>query len=194
MTRPLEDYIAVPKALPEDFCAVLVGEIAASDWQQATWYSYDADRTVSEPDREPEMLRATAAQQERLTPFVVGALENYQDACGWDSGEPGQELRMRRWLSRISHIRFNRYPAGTLMLQHYDHIQSLFDGKTKGVPILSLVGNLNEEYEGSEFICRDRLIELGTGDFVIFPSNCMFPHAVRETTAGMRYSFVAWAF
>ena len=81
-----------------------------------------------------------------------------------------------------------------MMRKHYDHIHSIFDGQRKGVPILSIVANLNEDYEGSEFYCRGEKIELKTGDILLFPSNFMYPHEVKETTKGTRYSFVSWAF
>ena len=98
------------------------------------------------------------------------------------------------WLTKFSPIRFNKYPIGTMMREHYDHIHSIFDGKMKGVPIISIVGQLNEDYEGAEFYCRGRKIELKTGDILLFPSNFMYPHEVRETKKGVRYSFVSWAF
>ena len=60
--------------------------------------------------------------------------------------------------------------------------------------IFSLLGNLNEDYEGSEFHCRDKEIKLKTGDILMFPSNFMYPHEVTECTKGTRYSFVSWAF
>ena len=51
-----------------------------------------------------------------------------------------------------------------------------------------------EDYEGSEFVCRDTKIKLKTGDILMFPSNFMYPHEVTECTKGTRYSFVSWAF
>ena len=80
------------------------------------------------------------------------------------------------------------------MRKHYDHIHSIFDGQMKGVPIVSIVANLNEDYKGGEFVCRDKKINLKTGDILMFPSNFMYPHKVKETTEGTRYSFVSWAF
>ena len=46
-----------------------------------------------------------------------------------------------------------------MMRSHYDHIHNIFDGERKGVPIVSIVANLNEDYEGSEFVCRDTKIK-----------------------------------
>ena len=81
-----------------------------------------------------------------------------------------------------------------MMRKHYDHIHSIFDGKMKGVPIISIVANLNEDYEGAEFYCRGKEIPLKTGDILLFPSTFMYPHEVKEATKGTRYSFVSWAF
>lgn len=37
------------------------------------------------------------------------------------------------------------------MRKHYDHIHSIFDGQRKGIPVLSMLGILNNDYEGGEF-------------------------------------------
>ena len=81
------------------------------------------------------------------------------------------------------------------MRKHYDHIHSIFDGKYKGIPILSLLGVLNEGYEGGEFFfSSNHEVKLKTGDMLVFPSNFMYPHEVKEVTKGERYTFVGWAF
>jgi hypothetical protein len=91
-------------------------------------------------------------------------------------------------------VRFNRYSENTDMKLHCDHIHSLFDGKRQGVPILSMVGLLNDDFEGGEFIMWDgEVIPMSAGSLLIFPSNFMFPHRVNSVTAGTRYSFVSWS-
>ena len=80
------------------------------------------------------------------------------------------------------------------MRTHYDHIQSMFDGTMKGIPILSIVGLLNDNYEGGEFMIRGKEVKLIRGDILIFPSNFIYPHEVKDITKGIRYSFVSWAF
>ena len=76
---------------------------------------------------------------------------------------------------------------------HCDHIQSMFDGERKGIPTLSIVGILNDDYEGGEFIMwEDKEIKLKTGDLLIFPSTFLYPHKVNLVTKGTRYSFVSW--
>ena len=41
---------------------------------------------------------------------------------------------------------------------------------------------------------RDKEIKLTRGDILIFPSNFMYPHKVKDITEGVRHSFVSWAF
>ena len=91
-------------------------------------------------------------------------------------------------------IRFNRYGPGQIMRQHHDHIHSLFDGKIKGIPVLTFILNFNDDYEGADlFFWEDTVVPLGKGDIIMFPSNWLFPHGVTEATKGIRYSGSVWA-
>ena len=79
------------------------------------------------------------------------------------------------------------------MANHCDHIQSLFDGEKKGIPILSIIGILNDDYEGGELIMfEDKKINTKKGDLLIFPSNFLYPHQITPVTKGVRYSYVSW--
>ena len=80
------------------------------------------------------------------------------------------------------------------MLPHVDHIHSLFDGKEKGIPILSMVGLLNDNFKGGEFLICNKDINLKQGEVVVFPSVFLFPHEVKKIIKGDRYSFVVWAY
>jgi len=115
------------------------------------------------------------------------ALEKYIviDKFGGDSFEG--------W-SDFSKIRFNRYKKGQIMSKHQDHIQSLFTGEKRGIPILSIVCVLNDDYEGGEFIMFDNYeIKFKAGDLIIFPSVFLYPHLVKPVKKGTRYSLVSWA-
>ena len=68
------------------------------------------------------------------------------------------------------------------------------DEKTKGIPVVSVIGCLNNDFEGADFMLCGEKIDLKKGDILLFPSNFMYPHEVTETTKGTRYSFVAWTF
>jgi len=96
-------------------------------------------------------------------------------------------------LNDYSLPRLNCYTEGTRIRTHIDHIHSLFDGEKTGIPVLSMVGVLNDDYEGGEFFVSERKFELETGDIIIFPSIFLFPHEVTTVTKGRRHSWVSWA-
>ena len=97
--------------------------------------------------------------------------------------------------SGFSQIRFNRYDKDQIMSQHIDHIVSLFPGNPKGIPILSIVSLLNDNYQGGEFIMFDDYeIKFKAGDLLIFPSVFLYPHLVKPVTKGIRYAFVSWCY
>ena len=81
------------------------------------------------------------------------------------------------------------------MSRHSDHIVSLFTGEQRGIPVLSIVGVLNDDYQGGEFIMFDDYeIKFKAGDVIIFPSIFLYPHKVKPVKKGIRYSFVSWCF
>jgi len=94
----------------------------------------------------------------------------------------------------FTQIRFNRYNKNQIMSKHCDHIISIFEGAKRGIPILSIVCVLNDDYEGGEFIMFDDYeIKFKAGDLIIFPSVFLYPHLVKPVKKGTRYSFVSWA-
>lgn len=94
----------------------------------------------------------------------------------------------------FSSIRFNRYKKNQIMSKHWDAITTLFEGEKKGVPTLSIVGALNDDYEGGEFAFFDRKIKmkLNKGDILMFPSGFMYPHEVMPVIKGNRYNIITW--
>jgi len=95
----------------------------------------------------------------------------------------------------FSAIRFNRYNKNQIMSKHCDHIQSLFTGEKRGIPILSILSVLNDDYEGGEFIMFDDYeIKFKPGDLIVFPSVFLYPHLVKPVKKGVRYSFVSWCY
>ena len=185
----IEDYIYVEKHIRAELCKLLIDECNKKEWKKHTWNNYATGTFESEETKELDVMPCTQEQQNKITPHLVKALGEYQEK----HSTPGDNTQAP-WLTKYSTIRFNKYEVGTMMREHYDHIHSIFDGKMKGVPIVSIVANLNEDYEGSEFYCRGKEIKLKTGDILLFPSNFMYPHEVKEATKGIRYSFVSWAF
>ena len=89
-------------------------------------------------------------------------------------------------------FRINRYGEGGFMKQHIDGIHHSH-GQKQGYPHITSLIFLNDDYEGGEFVlCGDKYIEKIQGSAVVFPSNFMYPHEVKEVTDGKRFSVMTW--
>ena len=185
----LRDLIHVERGIiPANLCEYLVEDIEKKEWRPHTWYNAQANSFNSEETMELDVLNVTAEQQQLLTPFMIQAGAAYNAIFAF------QCERTAQMMNKFSSLRFNRYGPGQIMRQHHDHIHSLFDGNEKGIPVLSFVLNLNDDYEGAElFFWDNHIVPLGQGDIIMFPSLFLFPHGVTEATKGKRYSAVSWA-
>ena len=104
-----------------------------------------------------------------------------------------KDLPWFSYLTGNSQAHYIKYQTGSGMETHCDHVRNQFDGTRKGIPILSALCLLNDNYEGGELLFwEDKLIKLKAGEMLMFPSNFLYPHKVMQVTNGDRYSFVAW--
>ena len=184
----IRDYVKVYKNFfDKEFCKNIIKEITNNTWEKHSFSTYG----------------------EQLTQY-----EN-ELSVSWDENKLKQELQNKLWYAieryilkdfnnfntwfeswnGYTSIRFNKYDKNTKMKEHCDHIHSMFDGKIKGIPTLSIVGCLNSNYEGGEFIMwQTEEIKIPEGAILIFPSNFMYPHKVNPVTKGTRYSYVSWVY
>ena len=192
MKKNIEDYIFHKENfLSKKYCENTIDELSMCDWRKHEWYS---PKTQSKSgklgDKEPDILMIFDCDEKiiKINDFIIDNLhaiileyiENYK--FDWFDNWTG-----------YSEIRFNRYFPNQTMKTHWDQIHSIFDGERKGVPTLSIVGILNDDYEGGELIMfEDKKIETKKGDILIFPSNFLYPHEVTPVTKGVRYSYVSW--
>jgi len=92
-------------------------------------------------------------------------------------------------------LKFIQYNTNTEMKNHCDHIHSMFEGKKRGIPVLTVIGLLNDDFEGGNLILfEDEHVELQAGDIIIFPSVFLYPHAVEKISKGKRFSFATWVY
>jgi len=175
--------------MPVELCKSLIRENSSPEkkWSKHSWASYD--QVAFNVENELDIIPATREQFKMIETYLLEALRKYQAKYSQEEGRTGS-----LWIRYISTVRFNRYKVGTQMQTHHDHIHTLFDGKYRGIPIISFIGLLNDNYQGGEFLCRKKEIKLKRGNILLFPSNFMYPHKVKEITKGIRYSFVGWAF
>jgi|TARA_B100001250_G_C19730466_1_gene758216 predicted 2-oxoglutarate/Fe(II)-dependent dioxygenase YbiX len=184
----LKDCIHVEKGIiPSYLCEYIIGDINKREWIPHTWYNPQADSTGSAETKELDIQHTTSQLQELLTPVMIQAGAAYNKKYSYPSQATCQIMH------KFSSIRFNRYSMDQIMRQHHDHIHTLFDGTKKGIPVLSFILNLNDDYEGADlYFWENHIIKLGKGDIVMFPSLFLYPHGVTEATKGTRYSAVSW--
>lgn len=187
----IEDYIHVTNVIPSNICDEIINDIENKDWYPHTWYNSSSNVYVSEETKELDVLSFDTKNHNILVPYVIEAARQYNMEYAYLDTE-----RTNQIMSKFCAIRFNRYSNDQIMRKHYDHIHSIFDGEEKGIPILSFVGNLNEDYEGGElvFFNGEVKLDLKKGDICMFPSCFMYPHQVYQVTKGKRYSFVTWGY
>jgi predicted 2-oxoglutarate/Fe(II)-dependent dioxygenase YbiX len=93
--------------------------------------------------------------------------------------------------SKINQIDLLKYSPGQKYEIHTDHYNT-------SPRHLSIIINLNDDYEGGDLIFTDqrekeiKRLKLGKGSVVFFPSNFMYPHGIQPITKGTRYSIVSW--
>lgn len=181
------DYVKVFNDLSIDLCERVIMHSAASDWSRHTWSSYKSNHEISNSHRDGDCdvfnIPFDDLYKEIDHAVNKSLKEHYEPECG--------HTGVGRWSS----IRLNRYRTGQGMKAHIDNIHSIFDGQRKGVPIISVVGIIDDEFEGGEFIFNEEHeVKLKQGDILFFPSNFMYQHKVEPVTSGERFSFVTWGY
>ena len=182
----LIDLVKVYKVIPEKLCSNIIECSATYPWKKHVWAGYNKVHTQDNDDA--EFLRSSMDPISRLElcPIISSVFKKYIEDLA---------ISYMSKIERFSHPVLNRYDVNTKMSIHIDHIYSLFDGTIKGIPILSAIGLLNNEFEGGEFVLwGDEIVKLDAGDVVIFPSLFAYPHHVNTVTKGTRYSIVCWAY
>ena len=192
MNKNIEHYVfRKENFLDEKYCENCINELNKCDWQKHEWYTSVSDSLQGRSgDNELEVMSLHMFSNDihKINDFIIQNLHStileYIESFKFDWFD--------KWTG-YSAIRFNRYSSSQTMLNHCDHIQSLFDGERKGVPILSIIGILNDDFEGGELIMfENKKIDTKKGDLLIFPSNFLYPHKVTPVTKGVRYSYVSW--
>ena len=103
----------------------------------------------------------------------------------------GYSLTFKLSSDMISQIELLKYDIGGKYEVHVDQY-------TGGPRHLSVIINLNDDYEGGDLIFTGqkneeiKRLKLGKRSVVFFPSNFMYPHRIEPITKGTRYSIVAW--
>jgi len=186
MKLDLESYILkINNFIDKKLCKQIINELKKCDWKKHVFYNAKTNEYKQlSGDQELEMTFDNIKQNKILMKKLWGAIKEYIEKLDfpWFAGWSG-----------YTGLKFNKYTVDTAMKEHCDHIHDIFPGEPKGIPILSIVGSLNNDYKGGEFIMfKNKRIEMNSGDLIIFPSNFLYPHKVNLVTEGTRYSYVSW--
>jgi len=187
MDTNIESYLKVYQVLSEEECIKTVNALEEKDKEFQTHQFYNsAENTYHSYEHELSVTYSQIETKDLIMEKIWNTLKKYVE-----------DLDMKGWFvswNGYSEVRFNRYRTDTQMKLHCDHIHSMFDGQRKGIPTLSILGSLNNDYKGGELVFwGDKVIELKAGEIMIFPSNFLYPHEVKLVTEGTRYSYVSWA-
>ena len=186
LKRDLQHYVKQFKGrIDKNLCDTLVREIDTIQFKQHTFY--DARTGEFKPrsgSQELSMSYDDCPSKSILSEKIWHIIKDYLIYI---------EMPWYTQWSGYTTPRFNKYDQDKKMALHCDHIQSMFDGEKKGIPILSVLGVLNNNYEGGEFIMFDDTeIKFDKGDILVFPSLFLYPHKVEPVKSGTRYSFIRW--
>jgi len=189
----VKDYVKVYKnVLDSDHVQEYNEHFKNLNWEKHHFHDNITNETVTYDDDldvfHPEMInnKELGACHVRLMKKVWHVIRRYHDELGafWYNNWKG-----------YTPIRYNRYCPGQKMKVHCDHIHTIFDGNVKGIPILSIVGVINDDYEGGEFIMWEKQeIKLPANSVLVFPSTFVYPHKVMPVKSGFRYSYVSWVY
>jgi predicted 2-oxoglutarate/Fe(II)-dependent dioxygenase YbiX len=187
MDTNIESYLKVYQVLSEEECIKTVNALEEKDKEFQTHQFYNsAENTYHSYEHELSVTYSQIETKDLIMEKIWNTLKKYVE-----------DLDMKGWFvswNGYSEVRFNRYRTDTQMKLHCDHIHSMFDGQRKGIPTLSILGSLNNDYKGGELVFwGDKVVELKAGEIMIFPSNFLYPHEVKLVTEGTRYSYVSWA-
>ena len=178
----LSDYIKLyPNTYSINECKKLLDNLAKKEWTKHSWYNPDFGKHTKESD-----------------PFVVDYHDFPLNPVMNKIGEYVKDLVVYPPIVRqLTYPRANQYRQGCEMAIHNDHIHNIFDNDS-GIPTLSIIIMLDEDYEGGELVYEfkdgDLSFKLRSGDVIIWPSLFMYPHRVNKVTNGVRTSIVTWAY
>ena len=175
----LKDYVKVYNVVPKEVCEQIVNAYENDEeWKTHSWYNNVSDEKKSHHSKELDVLYNK--NLDVLKQFLIISLQKYYD-----------ELKLTGLVSNHSNIRLNKYKPGTIMSEHFDLIRR---NKNDGIPVLTFLGALNDDFKGGQFVLNKEELKMKQGDIVIFPSTFLYPHSVKEVLKGTRYTFVTWAY
>ena len=197
MEKNIEKYVFVKQNfLDNEFCQYTIEELEQLNfWKKHDWSGYNPSQeqklvsTSPSGEDEPEVIPPEIQLkdiEDFLAQKILEVVKEYTDSLKFEWFDNNS-------LHAFTNLKFIKYSLNQTMKVHCDHIHPIFDGKNKGIPIFSIIGLLNDDYEGGNLVMfGDKKINIKEGDLIMFPSLFLFPHEIEPITKGIRYSYIAW--
>ena len=213
MEKNIEKYVSVKQNfLDNEFCQYTIKELEQLNlWKKHDWERYDPIKeqklvtTSPSGENEPEVLipegmLESSPTDEKVLVLKESSLKDINDFIVQKifdvMSEYVDNLKFEWYkesLHSLTNLKFIKYSLNQTMKVHCDHLHDLFDGVERGIPVFSIIGLLNDDYEGGNLVMfGDKKINTKEGDLIIFPSLFLFPHEIKPITKGIRYSYIAW--
>ena len=198
MKTNIKDYIKVysNKYFPEKKCKLIIDSLDISKNKPHTFYSVKTNKH-EEKGNDPQLSFLKDTKRDSIGDLIKDQwfkiISEY--ILNWLNKK--EKMHWYKSWNGYSFPKFIQYNKGTLMTNHCDHIHGLFqqNGRARGVPTLSIITALNDNYSGGEIIMCDKYkYRLTIGETIIFPSNFLYPHKIKKITKGKRYSVVSWVY
>lgn len=188
MAKSLTDWMLnCDSVIPAEYCSEIIDRYYQHDWETHRWYNAESGDYSSYDTKELDVIIDVNNDPflDQLNHIGQHCYKLYEDFVGMD-----------KLGYNATRFRLNKYEVGTIMRRHNDHIRSIFDGERKGIPVLTLLAFLNDDYEGGEFKIStiDETIKPNAGSVLVFPSLFMYEHEVLEVKKGRRFTAVSWVF
>ena len=208
----LKNYVMRIPTLERGVCKKIITELDKQEWEDDhSLYSYnDVKDFNNEPIDNKEKTPSvdyTNFLTLRNSPTDNIIIEALYDAIKTYVTEKGGDY-LKGWQGYTA-IKYHKYGVGNFMAKHADLMYIIGDNNGEeelgmidhpnkpfpGIPILSIIGVLNDDYEGGEVeMFEDTKFSLSAGEVLIFPSVFLYPHKVCDVLKGTRYSFVSWVY
>jgi|TARA_B100001094_G_scaffold37064_1_gene31253 predicted 2-oxoglutarate/Fe(II)-dependent dioxygenase YbiX len=187
----LKDHIFEYDLLSDQECDQIVSLLDSREWGEFSWYQ---DFEQVDIDKESNMKSTVTAPEavNIIQPHINDELFNaFHEKYNYYDVEDNQTGGS--FWEACSGIKFNKYDVGDYLSPHYDHIRDFFEGQFRGIPVTSVVGVLNDDFEGGEFrFWKEHTVNIKKGSVLVFPALYLFPHEVMPVTKGTRYSWIQW--
>lgn len=185
MKKNLKNYIKhYQGCISENICDDTITLLERNTWLQESYYDIFSNMIVN---IDPGVK--TVVEQIPTTGIVMSsiftAIKKYvleDNDISWFKGWSGFTV-----------AKFNKYETGVGTNLKSDHNFTIFDGSRKGIPILTVVGFLNDNFKGGE-LCfwGEENYALNKGDVVIYPSIFLFGNQALPVTEGVKYDFISY--